>query len=118
MVKHFPLSNHEFAYEGALAALAAGRQGKFWEFHGRLLEHYNAVTDEKIAEIAAGLQLNMDQFNADRQSADSQALIAADIENGQAAGVRGTPTLFMNGKRIRNQDLGSLPDLIRRELAR
>ena len=115
VIKHFPLSNHQFAHQGAMAALAAGKQGKFWEFHSQLLENHKQVNDETIVEIAAGLQLDMEQFNRDRNSASGKELIKADIENGNKVGVRGTPSLFMNGKRIKNP--GALPALIRRELA-
>jgi protein-disulfide isomerase len=116
VVKHFPLSNHRFAHRAAMAALAAGKQDKFWAFHSQLLENHQQISNEKIVEIATGLGLNMDQFNQDRQSAASGELIKADVANGKGVGVRGTPSLFMNGKRIKNP--GALPDLIRRELAR
>jgi len=115
VIKHFPLSNHQFAHPGAMAALAAGNQGKFWEFHSQLLENHEQVDDEKILEIAGGMGLNMDQFNQDRQSPSNRRLIQEDIENGRKIGVRGTPSVFMNGKRISNRDLGNLPELIMRE---
>jgi protein-disulfide isomerase len=115
-IKHFPLSNHQFAREGAMAALAAGKQGKFWEFHTRLLENYDKVSEEKIVEIAGELELDMDRFKKDRQSEDSRRLIEEDIQNGRKVGVTGTPSAFLNGKRIRNRDLGKLPQLIIREL--
>lgn len=99
-----------------MAVLAAGKQGKFWQFHSQLLENHQQVNDEKILEIAAALELNMDQFNQDRISESGRQLIKADIENGRKIGVRGTPSVFMNGKRIKNP--GLLPALIRRELAR
>jgi protein-disulfide isomerase len=116
VIKHFPLPNHQFAHQGAMAALAAGQQGKFWEFHSQLLENHKQLNDEKIVDIATGLQLDMEQFNRDRNSAASQELIQADIENGRKVGVRGTPSVFMNGKRVKNP--GALPQLIRRELAK
>jgi protein-disulfide isomerase len=115
VVKHFPLSNHQFAHQGAMAALAAGSQGKFWEFHSQLLENHKQVNDKKILEIAEGMGLNMDQFNLDRQSASNRRLIQEDVKNGKKIGVRGTPSVFMNGKRISNRDLGNLPELIVRE---
>lgn len=115
VIKHFPLPNHQFARQGAMAALAAGQQGKFWEFHSRLLENHKQVNDEKIVEIAAGLQLDMEQFNRDRNSAAIQELIEADIENGENVGVRSTPSVFINGKRYKG---GDLRELIRQELAK
>jgi len=104
------------AFTGAMAALAAGKQGKFWEFHSQLLEHHDKVSEQEILDIATGLQLNMDQFNKDRQSPDSRLLIQADIQNGRQVGVRGTPSLFINGKRVKNP--GTLPELIGNELTK
>ena len=118
VIKHFPLSNHKFAHQSAMATLAAGYQGKFWEFHSQLLQHYNIINDQKILEIAGGLGLNMDQFNQDRLSPSSRQLIEADIENGRSIGVRGTPAVFMNGKRMNNDDLRTLPESIKRELGK
>ena len=116
VIKHFPLSSHPFAHNGAMAALAAGKQGKFWEFHSRLLENHDQVNEQKILDIAGELKLDLDQFKKDRQLASSRKLIQADIEDGKAIGVSGTPTAFINGKQIRNRELGSLPELIIREL--
>lgn len=116
VIKHFPLSSHPFANKGAMAALAAGKQGKFWEFHSRLLENHDQVDEQKILDIAGELKLNMDQFRKDRELASSRKLIQEDIKNGKAIGVTGTPSAFINGKRIRNQELGTLPELIIREL--
>lgn len=116
VIKHFPLSSHPFAHQGAMAALAAGRQGKFWAYHSQLLDNHAQVSEEKLVEIATGLALNMDQFEKDRNLPASLQLIAADVENGRRIGVRGTPSLFMNGKRIKNP--GALPELIIRELGK
>lgn len=116
VVKHFPLSSHQFAHQGAMAALAAGKQGKFWEYHSQLLENHQRVNEDKLVAIAQGLGLNMEQFKQDRQSPSSQRLIQEDVENGRRVGVRGTPTVFMNGKRMNNDDLRNLPELIAREL--
>ncbi len=116
VIKHFPLSSHSFAFQGAMAALAAGEQGKFWEFHGRLLENHDQVDEQKILDIAGELALNMEQFTKDRQLASSHELIQADLRNGKEIGVTGTPSVFINGKRIRNRELGKLPELIIREL--
>ncbi|BBO89267.1 DsbA family protein [Desulfosarcina ovata] len=117
-IKHFPLGSHRFARQGAMAALAAGKQGKFWEFHSRLLENHNQVSEAKIMEIAGELELDMEQFGKDRQSEAIRKVINEDVANGEAIGVTGTPSVFLNGKRISNRDLGRLPELIIRELDR
>jgi protein-disulfide isomerase len=117
-IKHFPLSSHQFAHQGAMAALAAGKQGQFWAFHSKLLDNHKQVNEQKILEIAGNMGLDMERFNQDRQSAANRQLIQEDVENGRSIGVQGTPSVFMNGKRIKNRDLGSLPELIRQELAK
>jgi len=114
VIKHFPLPNHKFADEGAMAALAAGKQGKFWAFHSQLLENHKQVNEEKLLEIAGKLELDMDRFNLDRTSDENRRIIGEDVANGRQVGVRGTPTVFLNGKRIKNP--GALPELIRQEL--
>ena len=114
VIKHFPLSRHQLADDGALAALAAGNQGKFWEFHSQLLEHHDSLDEDKILEIAVQLGLDMEKFGQDRVSADLQRIVQEDVANGRQIGVRGTPTVFLNGKRIKNP--GALPELIRQEL--
>ena len=118
VIKHFPLSNHKFAHQSAMASLAAGKQGKFWEFHSQLLENHKQLNDQKILEIAENMGLNMDLFNQDRNLSSSRQLILEDVENGKKIGVRGTPSVFMNGKRISNRDIGNLPKLIMREIGK
>jgi len=114
VVKHFPLSRHPLATEAAMAVLSAGNQGKFWEFHSRLLENYNRLSEQKLLEIAGSLELNLEKFNQDRVSPALHMVIQEDIANGEKVGVRGTPTVYLNGKRVRNP--GDLPQLIQREL--
>jgi predicted DsbA family dithiol-disulfide isomerase len=115
-IKHFPLSSHPLANQGAAAALAAGNQGKFWEFHRLLLENHDQLSEEKITEVATGLNLDMEKFNRDRASEPIRKIIAEDVANGRQVGVTGTPSVFMNGKRIENRQIGNLPELISREL--
>ena len=114
VVKHYPLARHALANESALAALAAGRQGKFWEFHRQLLEHHDQLDALKIDEIANQMALDKERFDKDRASADLRKIIQEDVANGRRVGVRGTPAVFLNGKRIKNP--GALPELIRQEL--
>jgi protein-disulfide isomerase len=118
VVKHFPLPSHKFARPAAIAALAAHKQGKFWEFHVKLLENYRSLNDKKIEEIAIELKLDMEKFTADQKSPDISALIARDIQNGKAIGVRGTPTIFLNGKRVKNRSMQGFQQMIEAELSK
>jgi protein-disulfide isomerase len=65
--KHFPLRNHKFARPAAIAALAAEKQGKFWEFHDLLFKDYNRLNEQKVKEIARQLNLDMEKFEKDRK---------------------------------------------------
>ena len=101
--KNFPLRSHKFALPAAIAALAAGEQGKFWEFHDLLFENHEALNDQKIEEIAQTLGLNLDQFKKAKKNPALQGRIRQDLTDGQQAGVRGTPTIFINGIRLRDR---------------
>ncbi len=89
---------HPFARKAAQAALAANRQGKFWEMSHKLFESGNALSDEKIQEIARELKLNMETFNRDMNDTSVQAIILRDMNEGGQAEIQGTPSLFVNGK--------------------
>jgi protein-disulfide isomerase len=116
VVKNFPLSSHKFAYRAATAALAAKDQGKFWEFHSELFKNYKVINDAKIQEIAKEIGLNMEKFNNDMQSSAIKELILRDVRNGRQIGVRGTPTIFVNGKTLRNRSLPGIYQVIETEL--
>ena len=114
--KNFPLSNHKFAKKAAAAALAAERQGKFWEFHDELFKHYRSLNDKKIADIAQKVGLDEAQFNKDRQDPEILGIINLGYEEGQKIEVRGIPAIFMNGRRIKNRDMKNLKDMVEKQL--
>lgn len=99
---NFPLSRHDQAKPAAAACLAAGRQGRFWEYHDLLFEHQKDLRKEGIfEEIAQELELDMEQFNRDRESDEIEEQIKRDLLQSRKVGVRGTPTFFVNGYRLR-----------------
>ena len=114
--KHFPLRNHKHAVKAALASLAAEKQGKFWEFHDLLFANYNRLSDEKIEEIARTLNLDMDRFKTDMQDPALVNTIRQDIIQAVDAGVRGTPTLFINGKRLKDRSMAGFRKAIQEAL--
>lgn len=103
--KDFPLSFHKQAKNAAKAARAAGEQGKYWEMHDILFENYNKMTDDSFKDYAEQLGLDVEKFLADFNSDKYEKLIQADIALGQRSGVRGTPTLYMNGKRMTGRSM-------------
>ncbi len=114
--KNYPLKNHKFARQAAIAALAAGKQGKFWEFHDLLFKNYNSLNAQKIREISQQLNLDLEQFAKDQKDRQVLAMINQDISDASNAGVRSTPTIFINGKRLRNRNLTGFQALIDKEL--
>ena len=98
--KDFPLSFHKQAKNASKAALAAGEQGKYFEMHDLIFKDYNKLNEEKFKEYAVKLGLDMERFMKDFKSDKYNAQIQRDIALGQSVGVRGTPSLFMNGKRM------------------
>ena len=114
--KNFPLRNHSFARQAAIAAIAAEKQGKFWEFHDLLFKNYNRLSAEKIQEIARELNLNMEEFEKDQKDPQILALISRDFSEGNRVGVRGTPTLFVNGRLLKDRSFAGFQALIEKEL--
>ena len=116
--KNFPLPNHKFAWQAAVAALAANRQGKFWEFQDELYKNYNRLNNEKIREIAQQVGLDMAKLEADMKDPEIRALVRNDLREGANAGVRGIPTIFINGKLLRNRSFAGFKEVIEEELAK
>ena len=116
--KNFPLRNHKFARPAAIAALAANKQGKFWELQDQLYKNYNKLNEQKIREIAQQVGLDMEKFDKDMKDPELQALVQRDFQEGAVAGVRGIPTIFVNGRLLRNRSLQGFQAAIEKELAR
>jgi protein-disulfide isomerase len=114
--KDFPIRSHRFAFKAAMAALAAGRQGKYWEFHDELFKNYNNLSPEKIDEIAKQLGLNETEFQQDQKNPAFVEHIRQDYEEGIRLGLRGVPTVFINGKKMRQRDVETLESVINTEL--
>jgi len=99
--KNYPLSAHPHAMPAARAAVAAGNQDRFWEMHDLLFEHQRQLEEEDIIGYAEQLGLDLERFRADMASSEVQDRVDADREAGREAGVEGTPTFFVNGRRFR-----------------
>ena len=103
--KNLPLSFHPESMPAAKAALAAGKQGKFYEFHDKLFEKQGELGEALYVKIAQELGLNMQKFNADRNSPDIEAQIKADQTQANSLGFNGTPGFAVNGVKV----LGAYP---------
>lgn len=114
--KNFPIRSHKFAVPAAVAALAADRQGKFWSFHDELFKNYNRLDEEKIQEIATQLKLNKAQFEKDRKDPRLMEQIRRDYNEGIRVGIRSVPSVFINGRILKQRSLDGFQALIDKEL--
>lgn len=116
--KNFPLSSHKFARSAAQAALAAHEQGKFWQYHDKLFEEFNKIDNNKLEEVAKLLSLDMERFNRDRSSSKIVKQVNDDQQDGARSNVRGTPTIFVNGRLLKNRSMEGFQAAIEQALAK
>jgi protein-disulfide isomerase len=98
--KDFPLDFHEGARPAAHAARCAAAAGRFWEYHDLLFVAQPAFAREDLIRYAGRLGLDTGAFAACLDSERVRAAVERDVSEGRAAGVRGTPTFFVNGRRL------------------
>lgn len=94
--KEFPLSSHTQSKGAAQAALAANKQGKFLDYYKLLFANQGAQGKDDLDKYARQLGLDMTKFEADMQAAAPE--VEAEKSEGEAVGVEGTPTLYINGR--------------------
>lgn len=121
VVRYFPLHNNSVL--AASATEAAGAQGKYWEMQEILFtrqrewgEQQTPQTDIFIS-YANELGLDIQRFTADLQNPDYLAKIQRDQADGEALGVRGTPTFFINGRQVEELSADAIITMIEEELA-
>ncbi len=106
--KHFPLTQiHQNALLAAKASEAASNQGKFWEMHDMLYDNQKTWEGSLNARdtfigYATALGLGAKQFTSELNSKEVEDKILAEYREGTLLGVQGTPTFFVNGKKIEN----------------
>ena len=114
--RNFPLPNHKHAREAALAAEAAGLQGRFWEMHDVLYREQAVWSQaDNVPELfdsyARMIGLNLDQFKKEMNAEKTKARVDSDHERGDSLGVRSTPTVFINNRQVGPND--KTPDGLR-----
>jgi protein-disulfide isomerase len=116
--KNYPLPFHANARPAALLALAAHRRGKFWAMHDALLANQAGLGAADLERHAEALGLGAD-LRAALGSAELAAAIDADVKQAEALGVTGTPTVFLNGRRVVGAfPLATFRAIVEQELAK
>ena len=118
VVKQYPLPMHPYARKAAVAALAAWKQGKFWEMHHELFASQKDLSDAKVEAIAKQLGLKMEKFNQDLKDPAIASLIDKDIGSAAQVNVQGTPTIFVNGRLLQQRSLPGFQQAVEAEMRR
>jgi len=102
--RYFPLDIHPQAIPSAIAAEAAGKQGKFWEMEQLLFANQERLNEAPYKDFANALGLNLDRFENDLFNPEANAiikkLVMADVSYGNSIGINATPTFFLNGVKL------------------
>ncbi len=101
VVRNYPLDIHNNAFNAALAAQAAKAQGKFYEYIEVLYQNQEKLDAVSLKKYAADLGLNQKQFDLDFTSKKFLSIIKKDLEDGEYYGISSTPTIFINGVKVR-----------------
>jgi protein-disulfide isomerase len=108
VVRDFPLSQHANARKAAEAAEAAREQGKYWEYVSVLFRNQSGLGVDKLRQYATDLGLDRARFDASLDSGKFSEKIQRDLIDGRKLGINGTPTLYINGKRISDNSYESV----------
>ena len=115
--KHNPLSFHDKALLAAEASMAAAAQGKFWEYHDKLFENQQMLDRASLESYAEELGLDMARFKADLDNHAHLAHIRADQEEAAEVKASGTPTFFVNGRKLEGNSFDDFKAIIEEEVA-
>ena len=100
VTRDFPLTQHAEAFKAAEAAEAAREQGKYWEYVHVLMQNQSSLGVEKLKRFAGELGLDRARFDAALDSGKFTETVQRDVEEGMKLGLKGTPSLFINGRRV------------------
>jgi len=111
--KHFPLEQiHPNAKPAAKAACAAQLQGKFWEMHDELFANNRALSPDNLKAYAQKIGLDMDKYEKDVNSPKCEDMISRNVGEAHEAQVGGTPSFFLNGKRVQNRSTEAVKAMV------
>lgn len=117
VVRDYPLQNHEWAKKAAEAANAANAQGKFFEYAALLFQRQKALDVASLKKYASELGLNRVRFDSELDKGIYADEVKHDLNDGEIYGVRGTPSIFINGVLLRVLSEEGLREAINKALA-
>jgi len=112
VVRDFPLPHPANARKPAEAAEAAREQGKYWEYAAVLFRNQSALGVDKLKQYATEVGLDRARFDASLDSGKFAEKVQRDMMDGRKLGINGTPTLYINGKRVSGNSYESLKSAI------
>ena len=113
--RNFPLTIHENSFIAAEAAECANEQGKFWQYHDILFENQNKLDKESLKLYAIQIELNKEQFNSCLDSEKYKYEVERDLNDGKMLDVQGTPTFFINGRKVFGANKELIKNIIEEE---
>lgn len=116
VARDFPLEQHANAFKAAEAAEAAREQGKYWEYIALLMSNQSKLDVASLKEYAGRLGLDRRKFDAALDSGQFSDKVQRDIADGMKIGVGGTPTIFVNGRRVAENNYESIKSAIDKAL--
>jgi protein-disulfide isomerase len=118
VVRDFPLLMHANARRAAEAANAAYAQGKFFEYIDLLFKNQNALEDDSLKKYASAAGLDRKRFDAELDNSTYAAEVQHDVEDGEMYGIDSTPTIYINGVRLREFTAEGIRAAIERAMAK
>jgi len=112
VMRDFPLSQHANARKAAEAAEAAREQGKYWEYATVLFRNQSALGVDKLRQYASEIGLDRKRFDASLDSGKLAEKVQRDVIDGHKLGINGTPTLYINGKRVSDNSFVSVKSAV------
>ena len=100
VARDFPLTQHAEAFKAAEAAEAAREQGKYWEYVQVIMRNQSSLSVEQLKSYASQLGLDRNRFDTALDSGKFAEVVQRDVDDGNKLGVKGTPTVFINGRRV------------------
>jgi predicted DsbA family dithiol-disulfide isomerase len=116
--RHLPLNFHANARNAAYGSICAGDQDRFWEYHDLLFANQRALQRAHLSDYATSLGLDMESFETCMSAPETEAQVAADLEEAERLGASGTPAFFINGIFLSgSQPIEVFDELIQEEIA-